>query len=122
MVKTLIQAKCDLNVKNNKGNSSLHQAAKNGRRDVVISLLENGADPHIQNNVGKKAIDLAKNNEVASLIGMKYLEGKYNDNIHYNYYVSLAISRGQYEVVLNFLEKVLTSEERGRGLLQLFSF
>ena len=65
VVKTLIQAKCDLNVQNKNGETALYWAAANGHRDVVISLLESGADPYIMNNEGETPIEVAKYDEIA---------------------------------------------------------
>ena len=113
-VRELLMAGADPDKYENEGhNTALHRAAAEGHRYVVITLLESGADHHIQDNDGKKAIDLAHNNEVASLIGRKYLEEEYNDNIHYNSPVSKLLSQGQHDLVWNFLEKMPSVERRG---------
>ena len=51
---------------------------------------------------------------IRSFDPIEILEKEYNDMIHYNYIVPLAISRGQYEVVLKFLEKVPSSQKKGK--------
>ena len=45
---------------------------------------------------------------------IEILKKEYNDTIYYNYIVPLAISQGQDEVVLNFLEKVPSSQKKGK--------
>ena len=49
------------------GDTALHRAAWNGHRDVVISLLESGANPHIRDYKGRTTIDVAKDEEIAGL-------------------------------------------------------
>ena len=106
VVKTLIKAKCDLNVKSEDGDTALHRAAENGHGNVVISLLESGAEPNFQNAEKTIPRELAQHK--------KYLEGKFDDTLHYNDWVSHAISQGHHELVLNFLEKVPSSKRRGK--------
>ena len=45
---------------------------------------------------------------------VEILKKEYNDKFSYNILVSLAISQGLYDDVLKFLEKVPSSEDRGR--------
>ena len=98
VVETLIQAKCDLNVKSQDGDTALHRAAENGHGNVVISLLESGAEPNFQN--AEKTIPRKK-----------YLEWKFDEKLDW---VSHAISQGNHELVLNFLEKVPSSKKKGK--------
>ena len=44
---------------------------------------------------------------------MEFLKKEYNDKLRFNYWVSLAISRGHFELVLIFLEKVPNIERKG---------
>ena len=52
-----------------------------------------------------------------SIIKLELLKKEYNDAItttYYNYILHLAISQGQNEVVLKFLEKVPSSQKKGK--------
>ena len=51
---------------------------------------------------------------ISSLTSIEILEKEYNETIDYNYFVHLAISRGQYEVVVKFLKKVPSSQKKGK--------
>ena len=44
---------------------------------------------------------------------MEFIKKEYNYKLRYNYWVSVAISRGHYELVLIFLEKVPSIERKG---------
>ena len=115
VVKTLIQAKCDLNVKSKLGYTALDFAISNRHGDVVISLLESGAEPNFQNAEKTIPKELAQYN----IVSKKYLEGKFDEKLHYNDWVSSAISQGHYEVVCKFLEKEPSSKNKGKILIQL---
>merc|ERR1719394_1399936 len=52
VVKTLIQAKCDINVKNNSGSTALHNAARDGHNEVVKTLILAKCDINVKNNSG----------------------------------------------------------------------
>ena len=39
---------------------------------------------------------------------------KYNDQVHYNFWISLALSQEHHEVVFEFLEKVPNFAEKGK--------
>jgi len=50
-------------------------AAEKGHKEVVEILLQNGADPNIKNYENKTASEIAKNQEIASLISKNiYIE------------------------------------------------
>ena len=50
-----------INVRNQDGNTALHEAVRcHGLPDIIEPLLNYGADPFIKNNNNKTAIDLAK--------------------------------------------------------------
>ena len=122
VVKTLIQAKCDVNALTKVGETALHWAAVHGHRDVVISLLENGADPHLRDNNGKIPGELTRNKEIENILMKTSLERKFDEKLHYNLSVSIAIVQGHHECVLNFLEKVPSSEKKGiKDQSKLFS-
>ena len=59
VVKLLVDAGADPNIKTTNGLTPLHNAAIVGNVDVVIILLEAGADPHIRNDNGDTPRDLA---------------------------------------------------------------
>ena len=51
---------------------------------------------------------------IRSFDPIEILKKEYSDTIYYNYIVPLAIFQGQDEVVLNFLEKVPSSQKKGK--------
>ena len=55
----------DVNVSDKYGGTALYYAARSGYRDVVISLMDAGADPHIRYNHGKTPLEVAKNDDIA---------------------------------------------------------
>ena len=69
----------DVNIKNNDGNTPLHKASKNGKTDIVKLLL---AHPSINESVntknddGKTPLDIAKNDEIRTLLKEKEEEEK----------------------------------------------
>ncbi|MCJ1400587.1 hypothetical protein MMC11_003793 [Xylographa trunciseda] len=58
----LLRKKANANAQDNAGNTPLHIAATSGLLKAVQLLLECGADPHIMNNKGATALQLATNN------------------------------------------------------------
>lgn len=50
-----------INTKDEQGNSPLHLAAAGGHSNMVIALLENGADPLATNKAGKRPAEIASN-------------------------------------------------------------
>jgi ankyrin repeat protein len=56
----LIDARCDVNARNDAGQTALMMAAMFGRTDVVKMLLVNGANPELQDRVGNTAASLAQ--------------------------------------------------------------
>jgi len=61
MVRYLVkECKLSPNVRDNYGDTPLHDAAKFGHTKVVEILLEGGADKSIKNNEGKDALSLAQ--------------------------------------------------------------
>jgi len=57
-----------INHQNDKGNSSLHRAAKYGHPDIVKLLLENGADPLSTNDLGKTPLTYAIKTGIGSSV------------------------------------------------------
>jgi ankyrin repeat protein len=56
----LIAAHCDVNERNDAGQTALMMAAMFGRTDVVKMLIANGAKPELQDRVGNTAVSLAQ--------------------------------------------------------------
>lgn len=57
MVKLLLDARAEINVQDENGNSPLHYAASYGKKDVVTYLLQNNADPALVNVKEQLPID-----------------------------------------------------------------
>ena len=58
-LRTLIEAKANVNLQDKKGKSALHAAAKNGHVECLRTLIDSGADPKILDSEGQTALDLA---------------------------------------------------------------
>ena len=56
----LIAAHCDVNARNDAGQTALMMAAMFGRTDVVKVLLANGAKPELQDKSGNTAVSLVR--------------------------------------------------------------
>ena len=59
MVNKLLDLQTNVNAQDDLGNTGLHYAAERGHDDVVWRLLEAGADVHLKNHQGYRALDLA---------------------------------------------------------------
>ncbi len=59
LVADLINEGADIHAKDNKGFTSLHEAAKHGHLDIVEKLIEKGADIHAKTNRGYTPLYLA---------------------------------------------------------------
>ena len=71
MVKLLIEKGAHVNIQDESGNTPLHYAAANGKKDTVKFLLEKSADPGVVNVKEQKAIDYANIkgfNEITGLL------------------------------------------------------
>ena len=58
----------DINSLNNNGSSPLHRASASGEMSCAMVLLDNGADPELKDNLGKRPIDCAVKREMRQLI------------------------------------------------------
>ena len=58
-LKRLLKAGADINAKDSRGLSPLHEAARWGWNDVVRFLVENGADLNAKDNRGNTPVDSA---------------------------------------------------------------
>lgn len=74
LVEYLIQQNANINCCDNEGWTPLHAAASLGHAKIVKILLDYGADATIVNCENFLALDLARNEQVESIIG-EYLEG-----------------------------------------------
>jgi len=59
-IKWLIKEFCNVNAKDDRGDTALHIAVHQNDRDVIALLLESGADRHLQNNSQKTALNYAQ--------------------------------------------------------------
>lgn len=59
VVRVLLEAGANPNIKDNWNYTPLHEAASKGKVDVCIALLQHGADPNIRNSENKTPLDLA---------------------------------------------------------------
>ncbi|KAF0717784.1 Aste57867_2101 [Aphanomyces stellatus] len=60
----------EINKSNNDGMTPLHEAAKHNHLDIVILLMNSGANPHVVNNDGLKPLDVASDNDISYFLGM----------------------------------------------------
>ena len=60
VIKALLKAGANPNIKDNDGNTPLHVAAVSGQTEAITALLKAGANPHIKNNAGHRPIDIAR--------------------------------------------------------------
>ena len=68
LIEALLGAGAKVGTKDFVGNTSLHFAALEGRKDVIDLLLANGADKHVVNSDGKKPADLADDPAIKALL------------------------------------------------------
>lgn len=68
MVETLLQHGAKINTKDFVGNTALHLAAIENRKDVIELLLASGADKAAVNAEGKKAADLSEDPQIKALL------------------------------------------------------
>jgi uncharacterized protein len=66
----LIAAHCDVNARNDEGQTALMMAAMFGRADVVKLLLVNGANPELRDKAGNTAVGLAQQQANPQMIAL----------------------------------------------------
>ncbi|XP_067158612.1 ankyrin repeat domain-containing protein 27 isoform X2 [Apteryx mantelli] len=64
---------CRLDVGNEKGDTPLHIAARWGYQGIIEVLLQNGANPDIQNRMKETSLQCALNSKILSLMELNYL-------------------------------------------------
>ncbi|WP_034576273.1 ankyrin repeat domain-containing protein [Cardinium endosymbiont of Bemisia tabaci] len=72
IVKHLLDQGADHSIKNNVGDTPTHQAIKSNTNDILMVLLENGADALTPNKEGKTALDLLAYNIPMSCSTLRY--------------------------------------------------
>ena len=70
------ESKAIINARNKSGNTPLHWAALNGHVEVLVLLLQHGADPSILNAAGHDALFEAELNEKTKAAEALLAEGK----------------------------------------------
>lgn len=68
IVKSLSQITYEMGALNTRGNTPIHEAAKEGRLEIVRFLSTAKPDPHILNLFGKSAMDLARENGHSDIV------------------------------------------------------
>nr|XP_054497070.1 ankyrin repeat domain-containing protein 27 isoform X2 [Agelaius phoeniceus] len=64
---------CRLDIGNEKGDTPLHIAARWGYQGIIEVLLQNGANPEIQNRMRETSLQCALNSKILSLMEANYL-------------------------------------------------
>ncbi|XP_066413242.1 ankyrin repeat domain-containing protein 27 isoform X3 [Molothrus aeneus] len=64
---------CRLDIGNEKGDTPLHIAARWGYQGIIEVLLQNGANPEIQNRMKETSLQCALNSKILSLMEANYL-------------------------------------------------
>ncbi|GIJ98169.1 hypothetical protein Aspvir_000284 [Aspergillus viridinutans] len=64
----LVKHGAEVNVENNNGETPLHRAAKNGRKALVLLILENGANASVADHEGRIALDVAAKNDKGDIV------------------------------------------------------
>ncbi|NXN10796.1 ANR27 protein, partial [Indicator maculatus] len=64
---------CRLGIGNEKGDTPLHIAARWGYQGIIEVLLQNGANPEIQNRMRETSLQCALNSKILSLMELNYL-------------------------------------------------
>ncbi|XP_021396597.2 ankyrin repeat domain-containing protein 27 isoform X4 [Lonchura striata] len=64
---------CRLDLGNEKGDTPLHIAARWGYQGIIEVLLQNGANPEIQNRMKETSLQCALNSKILSLMEVNYL-------------------------------------------------
>ncbi|XP_025072509.1 ankyrin repeat domain-containing protein 27 isoform X2 [Alligator sinensis] len=64
---------CKLDIGNEKGDTPLHIAARWGYQGIIEVLLQNGANPNIQNRMKETSLQCALNSKILSLMELNYL-------------------------------------------------
>jgi Ankyrin repeats (many copies)/Zinc finger, ZZ type len=68
MLKATVKRDMFISTKDNEGYTPLHEAARAGYREVVIVLLENGADINARTNIGVTPLHLAAMNDWSGVV------------------------------------------------------
>ncbi|KAI6077673.1 Ankyrin repeat domain-containing protein 27 isoform X2 [Aix galericulata] len=64
---------CRLDIGNEKGDTPLHIAARWGYQGIIEVLLQNGANPDIQNRMKETSLQCALNSKILSLMELNYI-------------------------------------------------
>ena len=73
--KMLIARGANVSIGDDEGNTPLHVAAREGRKDDLQVLLDAGADPSIRNKEGLTPLDLAKDDDTGDILRLLHSDG-----------------------------------------------
>jgi ankyrin repeat protein len=128
-VKALIDAKADVNAKDNHGGTALMEAAFQGHADIVTLLLDKGADIEASNKFGHTALTLAtasRRTDVVKLLLDRGANTEAKGEIFRHTALMEAAIKGYADIVTLLLDKganieakgsLLAADERGNPLL-----
>ena len=80
MVDALLSHNCNLDVKDNEGETALMFAANNGHRHVVDALLAHKCNLDLQNNNGETALMIAQSNNHDEVVALIEIQLRRNRN------------------------------------------
>ncbi|KAF4793534.1 hypothetical protein TURU_109976 [Turdus rufiventris] len=97
---------CRLDIGNEKGDTALHIAARWGYQGIIEVLLQNGANPEIQNRMKETSLQCALNSKILSLMELNYLTFERGQSASEVEKLLRAVADGDLEMVRYLLEWV----------------
>ncbi|KAJ7406681.1 ankyrin repeat domain 27 [Willisornis vidua] len=97
---------CRLDIGNEKGDTPLHIAARWGYQGIIEVLLQNGANPEIQNRMKETSLQCALNSKILSLMELNYVTFERGQSASEVEKLLRAVADGDLEMVRYLLEWV----------------